>query len=133
MNDQPNLQPTLRGERLMVRPVTGADWEGLFAAASDPYIWAVHPDADRYQEPVFRRFFDDALASGSAFVIVDTHSGNLIGSSRYHGYDPDARGSRDWLDFSGKRLLGRQFQPRVEDADGQLRANARRYGRLLGR
>ena len=91
MTDTPNLQPTLRGERLLLRPIADTDWADLFAAAADPKIWEQHPDADRYTEPVFRRFFEDALASGSAFVIVDRQTGKLIGSSRYHGHDADLR------------------------------------------
>ncbi len=58
-------------------------WPALFAVASDPLIWAGHPAHDRWQEPVFRRFFDDAFASGGALVAVDATSGIVIGSSRY--------------------------------------------------
>lgn len=60
-----------------------ADWPALFAVAADPLIWAGHPAHDRWQEPVFRRFFDDALASGGALVAVDAVTGAVIGSSRY--------------------------------------------------
>ena len=72
---------------MVVRPLVADDWEGLFAAASDPEVWRVHPAHDRYQEPVFREFFDGALQSGSAFVFVDKQSERVIGSSRYHGLD----------------------------------------------
>jgi RimJ/RimL family protein N-acetyltransferase len=51
--------------------------------ASDPLIWAVHPSSDRWQEPVFRRYFEEGLASGGALVVVDRSDGTLIGSSRY--------------------------------------------------
>lgn len=81
------FQPTLVGRRVTVRPITPADWPGMFAAASDPKIWAQHPAPDRYLEPVFREYFDGALASGSAFAFIDNRSGAIIGSSRYHGYD----------------------------------------------
>ncbi len=82
------LQPTLEGPTVLVRPIDEQDWEALFSVASDPQIWIQHPQTDRYTEPVFRDFFDGAIASGAAFVVVDNASGNLIGSSRYHGYDP---------------------------------------------
>ncbi len=85
-----DFQPTLAGDRVTVRPIVPADWERMFAAAADPRIWAGHPARDRYREPVFRRFFDDAISSGSAFAIVDHQRGNIIGSSRYQGYDPGA-------------------------------------------
>lgn len=86
-----DFQPTLTGQLTVVRPVVPTDWKDMFAGASDPEIWAVHPAHDRYLEPVFREFFDGAVASGSAFTIVDRKSGRIIGSSRYHGYDPAAR------------------------------------------
>lgn len=72
MSSDAELQSTLVGERVIIRPVEAADWEGMFAAASDPEIWVLHPESDRYQEDVFRRYFDGALDSGSAFSIVDT-------------------------------------------------------------
>ena len=86
-----NLQPTLHGETVSVRPIVESDWDELFAAAADPKIWELHPDSDRYTEAVFRQYFDDALRCRSAFVFVDRESGQLIGSSRYHGHDPELR------------------------------------------
>lgn len=85
---QPDLQPTLIGPRILIRPVTAADWPQMFAAASDPEIWAVHPARNRYQEPVFRDFFDAALASGSAFAFVNRQTDTVVGSSRYYEHDP---------------------------------------------
>ena len=83
----PDLQPTLVGSRVIVRPIAPADWQQMFAAASDPEVWALHPARDRYTEPVFRAFFDSAIASRSAFAFVDRRTSKIIGSSRYHGYD----------------------------------------------
>jgi RimJ/RimL family protein N-acetyltransferase len=60
----------------------------MFAAAADPGIWALHPASDRYTEPVFRKFFDGALASGSGFTFIERESGKIIGSSRYHAHNP---------------------------------------------
>ncbi|MGA7804911.1 GNAT family N-acetyltransferase [Bradyrhizobium sp.] len=85
---QPDLQPTLVGPAITVRPILPEDWQELFAAASDPKIWEVHPVTARYTEPLFRAFFDGAVASKMAFVFVDRATGRLIGSSRYYGYDP---------------------------------------------
>jgi RimJ/RimL family protein N-acetyltransferase len=78
-----NLQPTLTGTTLTLRPMSPADWAALFAVAADPEIWAIHPAHDRWQEPVFRRFFEDGLASGGSMVAVDNASGAIIGHSRY--------------------------------------------------
>ena len=77
----------------MLRPLTQADWPALFAFASDKLLWEHHPAHDRWQEGVFREFFDDALAQGGALAIVDKASGTVIGSSRFQGYDPADGGS----------------------------------------
>ena len=90
MNGDVILQPTLTGARLIVRPVVAADWDGMFAAAADPKIWELHPDSDRYKKDVFRKYFEGALASGSAFSFLNKSSGDVIGSSRFYGYDADA-------------------------------------------
>ena len=86
-----NLQPHLIGELLELRPLSADDWEDLFAVASDPLIWQLHPSRDRYKEEVFREFFRDALASGGALIAVDRASRKIIGSSRYFWYGPARR------------------------------------------
>ncbi|HWC96936.1 MAG TPA: GNAT family N-acetyltransferase [Candidatus Sulfopaludibacter sp.] len=85
------LQPYLTGELLELRPLRAEDWDALFAAASDPEIWAQHPASDRYREEVFRDFFQGALQSGGGFVVIDKASGEVIGSSRYYGYVEEKR------------------------------------------
>ncbi len=82
------MQPVLRGERLELRPLAAADWDALHRVASDPAIWEQHPASDRWREPVFRAFFDEALASGGALVAIDRADGAVIGSSRFYGFDP---------------------------------------------
>ncbi len=78
-----NRQPVLEGERLLLRPLTVDDWDALFAVASDPEVWAIHPQHDRWQEPVFRRFFADALGRGGALVVIDKATGAVVGSAQY--------------------------------------------------
>ena len=88
-----NRQPTLTGERLVLRPLAADDWDGLFAVASDPLVWAVHPAHDRWQEPVFRAYFADALASAGGVVTIDRASGKIVGGSRFANYCEDDGGS----------------------------------------
>ncbi len=78
-----DYQPRLNGELLDLRPAQPADFDGLFAAASDPEVWALHPHSDRYLEPVFRAYFEDGLKSGSALVAVAKADGVIAGWSRY--------------------------------------------------
>jgi RimJ/RimL family protein N-acetyltransferase len=85
------LQPTLTGERLLLRPLVPGDRDALYAAARDPLLWAQHPEPDRHEPAMFQRYFDGALASGGAFAIVDRATGRVIGSSRYCNLDPAGR------------------------------------------
>lgn len=80
-----DLQPTLRGDLLELRPLRVDDFDALYAAASDPLIWAQHPERDRYKRDVFENFFKGAIASGGAFAVIDRLTGRIIGSSRYAG------------------------------------------------
>jgi N-acetyltransferase len=84
-----DLQPHLKGELIELRPLRLEDWDGLFSAASDPLIWEQHPESDRYKEAVFKIFFEGALESGGAFVVIDSKTQQIIGSTRFHGYDPE--------------------------------------------
>ena len=86
-----DLQPTLKGELIELRPLGPQDFDALFSAASDPKIWEQHPENDRYQREVFQRFFDGALESRGAFAIIERKSGRIIGSSRYCNLDLTTR------------------------------------------
>lgn len=78
-----DLQPTLAGPRLLLRPLAADDRDALYAVACDPLLWAMHPAHDRHLRPVFDRLFDESLASGGALLVVERASGAAIGSSRY--------------------------------------------------
>jgi RimJ/RimL family protein N-acetyltransferase len=81
-----DLQPTLKGKLLELRPLRPEDFDALYAVASDPLIWEQHPNNDRYHEDVFKVFFREALECGGALIAFDLRDGRVIGSSRYYGY-----------------------------------------------
>jgi RimJ/RimL family protein N-acetyltransferase len=110
-----DLQPHLKGELVELRPLTPEDWEELFAVASDPLIWEQHPERDRYSEDVFRVFFHDALESRGAFVIIDRQSQHLIGSTRFHGYDPEKSEIEIGWTFLARKYWGGQFNREMKD------------------
>jgi N-acetyltransferase len=83
-----DLQPTLTGTLIEIRPLMVEDFDALLAAASDPLIWEQHPEKDRYKKEVFQRFFDGAIESGGAFAVIERGSGRIIGSSRYWNLKP---------------------------------------------
>ena len=83
-----DLQPTLTGDLIELRPLRPDDFDALFFAASDPLIWEQHPESDRHKREVFQEFFDGALESKGAFGIIERKSSRIIGSSRYCNLDP---------------------------------------------
>jgi RimJ/RimL family protein N-acetyltransferase len=99
-------QPHLTTPRLHLRPLRPEDWYALYAVASDPLIWVLHPAHDRWQEPVFREYFEQALASGGALAVIDPAHGGIIGSSRY-GLDRALAGEMEigWT-FLARRYWG---------------------------
>ena len=108
-------QPTLEGPALLLRPLRPDDWQALYAVASDPLIWEVHPSNDRWQEPLFRKFFDDALAKGGALAVIDRQTGEIIGSSRFQAYDPAQGGSVEigWT-FLARSHWGGAYNPELK-------------------
>lgn len=86
-----NCQPTLKSDLLEIRPLNKQDHDLLYLAASDPLIWKQHPQPNRYQPDIFRAFFDEALASGGAVVIIDRSTNQIIGTSRF--YDESEKNS----------------------------------------
>lgn len=91
MTNTPDLQPTLTGETLLLRPLRAEDFEPLFAVASDPLIWALHPEPTRWQREVFERYFNAGMASKGALLIVEKSTGKILGSSRYYDWNPADR------------------------------------------
>lgn len=82
-----DLQPTLTGKFLELKPLEVSDFDQLYAAASDPLIWEQHPFADRYKKDVFQSFFEVAMQSKGAFKVIDKSKNRIIGSSRYYDLD----------------------------------------------
>jgi N-acetyltransferase len=81
------MQPHIAGERITLRPLIAADFEKLYAVASDPLIWEQHPNKNRYKRDVFATFFEGALQSGGAFLVLKNETGEVIGSSRFYDFN----------------------------------------------
>lgn len=91
MSNPQLLQPELSGEFVSLTPLRWEDFDVLYEVASDPLIWEQHPNPNRYQRPVFENYFKGAMESGGAFLISETSSGKVIGSSRFYDHEPDKK------------------------------------------
>lgn len=83
-----DFQPKLKGRLLELRPLLASDFTALYIVASDPMIWEQHPVKDRWKLEIFSAFFQESLDSGGALIAIDSNGSRVIGSSRFHGYDP---------------------------------------------
>jgi N-acetyltransferase len=106
MNETFDRQPKLVGKTLVLRPLKRDDFGRLYAVANDPLLWEQHPEPNRHERPVFRGFFDPAQASGGALTVVECVDNRIVGSTRFHGYDPRGARNRDlaghsWIEACG--------------------------------
>lgn len=109
-----NLQPILEDETVKLLPLQQSDFEALYQVASDPLIWEQHPNKNRYQRDVFQIFFDGAMQSGGAFLIVDKKSGRALGSTRFYDWDPNQKSVLIGYTFYGREFWGSTYNPSVK-------------------
>ena len=109
-----DLQPHLRGELIELRPLRREDWNNLFAVASDPLIWEQHPESDRYKKEIFKIFFEGALDSGGAFVVIDTKTRQIIGSTRFYGYNPEKSEIEIGWTFLARKYWGGRYNAEMK-------------------
>jgi RimJ/RimL family protein N-acetyltransferase len=108
------LQPVLADDVVRLEPLRESDFDRLFDVAADPLLWAQHPNPDRYQQAVFRNFFDGAVASGGALLVFDASSDQLIGSSRFYNLDPAARSVFIGYTFLARSHWGGRYNPAMK-------------------
>ena len=109
-----DLQAILKGTLVQLRPLVVEDFEALYAAASDPLLWAQHPEPLRYRRDVFQKFFDGAMESKGAFAVMDIASGRMIGSSRYYDYKTAQREVKIGYTFVVREFWGTGYNPEMK-------------------
>ena len=85
------LQPTLANVLIKIQPLKQPNFEALYKIASDPLLWEQHPNKDRYKREVFETFFKGAMESGGAFLVINNTTNQVIGTSRYYGFDKEKK------------------------------------------
>ncbi len=105
-NDRFQTNLILEGDNLLLRPMQEDDFKTLFAVASDPQIWTLHPANDRYKESVFKEYFASGIISGMAFIIEEKTTKTVIGSSRYHAPNYAASSIEIGWTFLARRCWG---------------------------
>ena len=98
-----DFQPLLQDEIVQVRPLEKIDFQGLFTHANDPTVWDQLPRRARQRHTLrgFEQFFNNLLATGTAFCIVDRHTNLPIGTTKYYLHKK--------LLYMGGTFLGKQY------------------------
>lgn len=102
-----DLQPTLANELIEVVPLKEEDFEALYQVASDPLVWAQHPNKNRYQYDVFQTFFKGAMESKGAFIVYEKETQKVVGSSRYYELDEENGSVAIGYTFIGRGFWGK--------------------------
>lgn len=105
-----DLQPThLQNNLIRLIPLQETDFEALYAVASNPLVWEQHPNKLRYQRDVFQNYFEGAILSKGAFLIRDTQTNEVVGSSRFYDYDENENSILIGYTFIGLKFWGNGY------------------------
>ena len=105
------LQPLLENEFVKLVPLKEEDFEILYKAASDPLIWEQHPNKNRWQREVFQNFFKGAMESKGAFIIYNTKTNEVIGSSRFYDWNEEKSNVSIGYTFYTRSHWGGKYNP----------------------
>jgi RimJ/RimL family protein N-acetyltransferase len=106
MNNTFDRQEELEDDLIRIIPLKAEHFEALYRVASDPLIWEQHPNNDRYLRVVFEAFFEGALASEGAYLVLDKETGEVIGSSRYYDFDEEKKAIAIGFTFIARQFWG---------------------------
>lgn len=109
-----SIQPVLEHEQATLIPLKAEDFERLYVVASDPAIWQMHPNKNRYRRDVFQIFFEGAMQSGGAFLCWNTASGELAGSTRFYNYNAEDSSIFIGYTFYATKYWGTGFNAAVK-------------------
>lgn len=110
-----DLQPTLENPAVLLKPLNPEDFEALYLTASDPKIWEQHPNKDRWQRDVFLKFFQGAMESNGAFLIIDKATGGIAGSTRFYDYNETEKSILIGYTFYAVKFWGTGLNPAVKN------------------
>ena len=98
---------TLQTDRLILRSAIETDFEDLFALGSDPEVWALHSEKDRYTLSKFKNYFEGGLNNDlGAYTITYRPENRIIGFTRYYDLTLEANSVKIGYTFIAKEFWG---------------------------
>lgn len=102
-------QHFFENDLLTASALKAEDFDELYLAASDPEVWANHPNKNRYQLSEFTNFFKGAMESGGAYAVRDKASGRVIGSTRFYDLNKNEKSVLIGYTFYAKEFWGKNY------------------------
>lgn len=104
------LQPTtLVNTIIKLQPLDDSDFERLFTVASNPKVWEQHPNPNRYKLKDFTNYFEGAIQSKGAFLILETTTNKAIGCTRFYDYNENDNSILIGYTFIGIDYWGKEY------------------------
>lgn len=110
-----NLQPTISNELITIKPLQENNFESLFTIASDQLLWEQHPNNDRYKKEVFQLFFENAIQSKGAFIVINNKTNEIIGSSRYYEFNEVEKSIVIGYTFISRAFWGKNYNSSLKE------------------
>ena len=110
-----DLQPNqLKDEIVTLVPLQESDFDRLFEVASDPMVWEQHPNPNRYKKEDFRKYFEGAILSKGAFIVLDSQTQEVIGCSRFYDFNARTNSIKIGYTFIGTKFWGKNFNKNMK-------------------
>lgn len=104
----------LENDVVKLIPLEATHFEELYAVASDSKIWEQHPNKNRYKRKVFSTFFEGAILSNGAYLIVVKATDEICGSTRFYDYEESENSILVGYTFLATKWWGRGINPAVK-------------------
>lgn len=102
-----HFQTPLETADLLLKATSDDDFEGLYAIGSDPEVWALHSDTDRYTKEKFEVYFLGGLNNSlGAYTLVYKPTQTIAGFTRYYDYDEESSSVKIGYTFLAKTFWG---------------------------
>jgi RimJ/RimL family protein N-acetyltransferase len=99
----------LKNKLIELVPLAITHFEMLFEVACDPLIWEQHPNPNRFKKEVFKTFFEGAMQSEGAFLIMDVDTKQVVGSSRFYDFDEKNNSVLIGYTFIARKYWGKGY------------------------
>ncbi len=110
-----DLQPdNLINEIIKLVPLQESDFDRLYKVASDPLLWEQHPNPNRYKKDVFKTYFEGAILSRGAFIVIDSKTDEVLGCSRFYDFNPKTNSIKIGYTFIGRKFWGQHFNKNLK-------------------